>query len=116
MSHSRILICFLLWGTVSCSLSRHGSVYIELFDGSSLAGWKGDESLWSVQDGAIVGEVKPGKELKRNSFIIWQGGIVKDFELIAEYKVSDAGNSGFNYRSEEVAGQPFAMRGYQADI
>lgn len=72
--------------------------------------------MWYVKDSLLVGEIRPGKELKRNSFIIWQGGNLKDFELIVEYKVSAKGNSGFNYRSKEVAGQPFAMRGYQADI
>lgn len=92
------------------------SGYEELFDGISLKGWKGDSALWYVKDSMLIGEIKPGKELKRNSFIIWQGGSVKDFELIVEYKVSEMGNSGFNYRSEEVAGRPFAMRGYQADI
>jgi hypothetical protein len=33
-----------------------------------------------------------------------------------EYRVSARGNSGINYRSVEVPGQPWALRGYQADI
>jgi len=90
--------------------------YEELFDGVSLKGWKGDSALWYVKDHAIIGEIKPGKALTRNSFIIWQGGNLKDFELIVEYKISEKGNSGFNYRSEAIAEQSFAMRGYQADI
>ncbi len=92
------------------------SGYEDLFDRISLKGWKGDPALWYVKDSLLIGEIKPGKELQRNSFIIWQGGRVKDFELIVEYKVSANGNSGFNYRSEEVSGQPFVMRGYQADL
>ncbi len=98
------------------SFSRAQTEYTELFDGVSLKGWYGDTALWRVSDSAIVGEIKPGKELKRNSFIIWQGGAVKDFELVVTYRVSEKGNSGFNYRSEEVAGLPFALRGYQADL
>ncbi len=33
-----------------------------------------------------------------------------------EYRISANGNSGINYRSVEVPGLRFAMRGYQADI
>src|SRR5438876_508475 len=54
--------------------------------------------------------------VKQNSFIIWRGGSTKDFELKVEYRISANGNSGINYRSVEVPGAPWAMRGYQADI
>lgn len=90
--------------------------FVDLFDGKTLSGWRGDTSLWHVEDGAIVGEIKPGKELERNSFIIWEGGQPGDFELITEYKLTGKGNSGFNYRSEELPDLPYALRGYQADI
>ncbi|PPL03626.1 3-keto-disaccharide hydrolase [Parapedobacter indicus] len=90
--------------------------FIDLFDGKTLSGWRGDTSLWHVEDGAIVGEIKSGKELERNSFIIWEGGRPGDFELITEYKLTGKGNSGFNYRSEELPDLPHALRGYQADI
>lgn len=87
-----------------------------IFDGRSLAGWDGDPVYWRVEDGVLVGEVTPATLLKQNSFIIWRGGTTRDFELKLEYRVSDRGNSGINYRSEEIAGQRFALRGYQADI
>jgi hypothetical protein len=69
-----------------------------------------------VEDGNLVGEVTPATLLKRNSFIIWKGGITTDFELKVEYRVSKDGNSGINYRSEKVAGIPYALRGYQGDL
>lgn len=90
--------------------------FISIFDGKSLDGWDGDTAYWRVQDGALTGEVKPGKLLSHNSFIIWRGGRPADFELIGEYRISAEGNSGINYRSEQVPGIPFALRGYQADI
>src|SRR5690606_485790 len=90
--------------------------YVEIFDGKTLSGWRGDTSLWHVEEGAIVGEIKPGKELDHNSFIIWEGGKPADFELITEFKLTGKGNSGVNYRSEELADLPYALRGYQADI
>ncbi|MFB2120885.1 DUF1080 domain-containing protein [Parapedobacter sp. 2B3] len=96
--------------------SSDAAEYIALFDGSSLTGWRGDTSLWRAEGGALVGEIKPGGELANNSFIIWEGGQPGDFELIAEYRMTGNGNSGINYRSEELAEPPFALKGYQADI
>lgn len=96
--------------------SSDSTTYTELFDGVSLTGWRGDTSLWRAEDGTLVGEIEPGQELSSNSFIIWEGGQPADFELIAEYRMTGKGNSGINYRSEELAEPPFALKGYQADI
>lgn len=87
-----------------------------IFDGKTLDGWEGDPTYWRVENGSLVGEVTPETLLKRNSFIIWRGGTPTDFELKVEYRVSEKGNSGINYRSEEVEDTPFALRGYQLDI
>jgi len=95
---------------------RDESGFERIFDGRTLAGWEGDPVYWRVEEEALVGEVTPATLLKQNSFIIWRGGTTRDFELKLEYRVSDRGNSGVNYRSEEIAGQRFAMKGYQADI
>jgi hypothetical protein len=87
-----------------------------IFDGLSLEGWEGDPTYWSAEDGKLVGIVTPETLLDRNTFIVWRGGEVADFDLRLEYRISNSGNSGINYRSIEVPGVPFAMRGYQADI
>jgi Domain of Unknown Function (DUF1080) len=87
-----------------------------IFDGKTLKGWEGDPKYWRVENGCLVGEVTPETLLKQNSFIIWRGGVTRDFELKVEYRVSAQGNSGINYRSVELPGQPWAMKGYQADI
>lgn len=92
------------------------SGFISIFDGESLKGWEGDSVYWRVEDSCIIGEVTPETILKRNSFLIWRGGTVGDFELKLEYKVSAMGNSGINYRSYEVDGIPYALKGYQCDI
>src|SRR4029078_11324406 len=49
-------------------------------------------------------------------FIIWRKGTTKDFELKLDFKITEGGNSGINYRSEPVVDLPFGLRGYQADI
>ncbi|MGQ0633365.1 MAG: 3-keto-disaccharide hydrolase [Planctomycetaceae bacterium] len=87
-----------------------------IFDGKTLNGWAGDPKYWRVENGVLVGEVTPETILKQNSFIIWRGGVTRDFELKVQYRVSSKGNSGINYRSVEIPGQPWAMRGYQCDI
>ena len=87
-----------------------------LFDGKSLAGWTGDPTYWRAEGGAIVGEITPATLVKNNTFIIWDGVVAGDFELKAEYRISERGNSGINYHSAGVPGLPFALTGPQADI
>lgn len=87
----------------------------EIFDGKTLKGWKGDPAYWRVENGNIIGEITPDKLLKSNTFIIWEGE-TKDFELKLEYKITEKGNSGINYRSERLADNENALKGYQADI
>lgn len=92
-----------------------------IFDGRTLEGWSGDPTYWRVEEGALVGEIRPDTVAKSNTFIIWQGGKPKDFELKLEYRISPEGNSGINYRSRVIPdpvtpGNRFAMRGYQCDL
>lgn len=87
-----------------------------IFDGRTLTNWEGDPKYWRVENGCLVGVVTPETVMKQNSFIIWRGGTTRDFELKLEYRISARGNSGINYRSIEVEGQQFVMRGYQADL
>lgn len=90
--------------------------FVQIFDGKTLNNWKGDPTYWSVENGSLVGQVTPTTLLKTNTFIIWQGGEPKDFELKTEFRITESGNSGINYRSEQLDDIPFALRGYQADI
>jgi len=107
----------ILFGLVLCGCSLGGDErFVPLFDGKTLTGWDGDPVYWSVKNGAIVGEVTPETILKRNSFLIWTGGTVGDFELVLEYRVSAKGNSGINYRSVVTPDLKWSLTGYQADI
>jgi hypothetical protein len=84
-----------------------------LFDGETLSGWKGAEGLWSVEDGAITGITTAEEPIKSNSFLIWSGGDIADFELKLKFKI-ESGNSGVQFRSDDLG--DFAVAGYQADI
>lgn len=90
--------------------------FVPIFNGKTLDGWDGDPDYWRVENGSLVGEITPDKLLETNSFIIWQGGEPADFELKTEFRITEAGNSGINYRSERLDTIPYALRGYQADI
>lgn len=90
--------------------------FSQIFDGKTFNGWDGDTSVWRIDSSSFIGEVTPTKQIKTNSFLIWRAGKPADFEFKAEYRISDGGNSGVQYRSEEVKDIPYAVKGYQADI
>jgi len=85
--------------------------FVSLFDGNTLQGWDGDTDRWRVADGAIVGQNTSVEE----SFLIWRGGALGDFELKAEYRLT-GGAAGIQYRSALLPGSVPGMRGYRADI
>lgn len=89
--------------------------YESLFDGKTLKNWDGNPDFWRVEDGCITGQTTPEKPTKGNTFIIYRGGDVGDFELTLEYKII-GGNSGIQYRSFEVPDNKWVIGGYQADF
>ena len=88
-----------------------------LFDGKTLDGWDGDPKFWRAEDGAIVGQTTKETPTKGNTFIIWKGGKLKDFDLTLDFKI-EGGNSGIQYRSFIKSGKHDGWRigGYQADF
>lgn len=105
------------------TLSLAGAGETEIFNGKDLTGWEGNKDLWSVKDGAITGITPPDPAdpkkgiIKHNTFLVWKGGKVGDFELTFQYRI-EKGNSGVQYRSKELAPGPFGpiISGYQADF
>jgi hypothetical protein len=91
--------------------------FTAIFDGKTLQDWDGDRRFWRVDDGSITGETTKQKPLKRNTFLIWRGGTVGDFELKLEYRIV-GGNSGIQYRGwqEPEERGKWVVSGYQADI
>ncbi len=87
--------------------------FISLFDGKSLKHWDGNPKFWSVQDGAITGITTKDNPTKGNTFIIWRGGTLDDFELRLKFKIV-GGNSGIQYRSKDRGN--WVVGGYQGDF
>ncbi|GAB3316124.1 DUF1080 domain-containing protein [Larkinella ripae] len=96
--------------------SKSDKGFVSIFNGKNLDGWDADATYWRAENGVLVGEITPSTLLKTNNFIIWKGGQPADFELKGEFNITESGNSGINYRSEQLTDIPFALRGYQADI
>ncbi|CAN5345472.1 DUF1080 domain-containing protein [soil metagenome] len=100
--------------------------FVSIFNGQDLSGWVGDERIWSVENGAIIGETSEDNPTESNTFLIWDGGEPSDFELRFEYRfiiVSDDeyGNSGIQIRSEQFTDEDnpdliYRVRGYQPDF
>jgi len=92
----------------------------KIFNGKNLDGWDGDPRLWSVKNGAIHGETTPEKRANGNTFLIWQEGRTKDFQLRLSFRCTATNNSGIQYRSKHIAqGNPrnkWVVRGYQHEI
>jgi hypothetical protein len=96
---------------------------VTIFNGKDLSGWEGNPQLWSVQDGTITGitppdPAKPARGIiTHNTFLVWKGGKVSDFELTFEYRI-EKGNSGVQYRSKELPAGQYGpiISGYQADF
>jgi hypothetical protein len=89
-----------------------------LFNGKDLTGWDGDPRFWSVEDGAITGRTMADPKLTSNTFLIFRGGNVRDFELRLKWRM-DNGNSGVQFRSRQLPARgdnKWVVGGYQADI
>ena len=87
-----------------------------IFDGKSLAKWEFDPAHWRVEDNAIVGQIPPGQSLNHNTWMIWRGGDIKDFDLRLQVRLTGkpAANSGIQIRCQ--AKGPGEVSGYQADL
>lgn len=105
------LLVALLLGAVSLQSAEPES----LFNGRDLAGWSGLPQFWSVRDGVIVGETTADKPTAGNTFLIWQGGKLADFEITCQVRFR-GNNSGLQYRSEIVDETGHVLAGYQADL
>jgi hypothetical protein len=92
-----------------------------MFNGTDLTGWDGNTELWSVKDGAIVGQTTVEHPAKGNTFLIWTNGMPADFEMRTSFRITphnDTGfaNSGIQFRSKVLDPANWVVGGYQADM
>lgn len=119
MRFSAVLLVALL--ATGCQSLQRDSTYGRfepIFDGHTLNGWQGqDMSFWTIEDGAISGTISPEHAPKLNQYLIWQGGMLDDFELKLTFRMrstnSPSVNGGFQFRSRRLPNGDVA--GYQVD-
>jgi hypothetical protein len=103
-----------LAGLVPSLLRAADDDFKPIFNGKDLTGWDGDPRLWSVRDGVIRGETAlPDRMTLGNTFLIWRGGKLGDFELTLQFRIQN-GNSGVQYRSKDRG--KWVVSGYQAEV
>lgn len=115
-----ILVFFSLFGPLMTSGAQSlpapvvtGTV---IFDGTTLAGWEGNERTWRVQDGVITGGSLT-ERVARNEFLASTRDYT-NFLLRFEIKLTGTEgfiNSGFQIRSQRVP-DSHEMAGYQCDF
>ncbi|MEO8482494.1 MAG: DUF1080 domain-containing protein [Acidobacteriota bacterium] len=88
----------------------------QIFDGNTLAGWDGDPTYWRAENGSIVGESTAQKRVAQNTFLIWRGERLRDFELKIDFRLNGT-NSGVQLRSVELPDVgKWVLKGYQSDM
>lgn len=112
MKKQTILVVAVLVAALGASAFGQGE-WETIFNGKDLKGWDGDPRLWTVHDGAIRGQTTPEKQTKGNTFCIWRGGVLGDFELKLKFRIEN-GNSGVQYRCKEL--HKWRVGGYQAEV
>jgi hypothetical protein len=88
--------------------------FTPLFDGKSFEGWHGDQQIFRIEDGCIVGG-STSEKIPHNFFLSHSTDYA-DFELRLQFKlVEDDTNAGIQIRSQRIPDH-HEMIGYQADL
>ncbi|QDT94868.1 family 16 glycoside hydrolase [Gimesia aquarii] len=99
---------------VQAEQDEQAAGFQSLFDGKSFDGWHGNEKIFRIEDGEIVGGSLTEK-VERNEFLR-SNKEYDDFELKLEFKLlGDKTNAGVQIRTAEIPDHHEVI-GYQADL
>ncbi len=104
-------LLLVLVGTISAGEADEEG-FAPLFNGKDLTGWEGNQKLWIVEDGMLVGR-SPG--IRHNDFLATTrtyGDFILRFQIRL---LGGKGNSGVQFRSKRVP-KSHEVSGYQADV
>lgn len=118
------IICLLLLSCLSITAiaqkgdaAQNPTTKIILFNGKNLEGWEGNNNIWRVHRGAIVGGNKKD-QIAQNEFLSTTSSYM-NFDLEVKFKVKGYGgfiNAGIQFNSQRLNNPSNEMAGYQADI
>ena len=83
--------------------------FVKIFNGKNLDNWKGDPSVWHVEDGAITA-LSTAAHPTGTTNIWWTGGEPANFILKETIKEVGNGNGGIQFRSANKPPEPFPGR------
>lgn len=124
-THALLVVLGLVLSLASYTVAQQGKAPPEpagmekIFNGKDLTNWDGDPRLWSVKGGVIRGQTTKEVPAKGNTFLIWKGDEVGDFELRLTARVSGPNNSGIQYRSKHLTDNKqndWVVSGYQVEV
>jgi hypothetical protein len=96
-------------------VANHTTAFVSIFDGT-LKNWDVDPLFLRAENGEIIGESTPEKQVNPNTFLIYRGDRPADFELMLEFRMNNT-NSGVQIRSKELPDVgKWVLSGYQADF
>ncbi|MCA9262604.1 MAG: DUF1080 domain-containing protein, partial [Planctomycetales bacterium] len=110
------LLCSTLLVNGVASAQADNTGFQRIFDGQSLHNWQADPQYWRVENGAITGIIPPGETLDHNTWAVWTGGKLEDFELRLKFRLGGkpGANSGIQFRCQ--VRDVNHVSGYQADL
>lgn len=109
--HSLLALIALVSGA---AIAADAEGFVSLFDGRTFAGWEGNEKVFRIADGAIIGGSLQEK-VARNEFLCTTKEY-GDFELRLKFKVLGKGaNAGVQFRTKRIPNHHEVI-GYQADL
>lgn len=109
--HSLLALIALASGA---AIAADAEGFVSLFDGRTFAGWEGNEKVFRIADGAIIGGSLQEK-VARNEFLCTTKEY-GDFELRLKFKVLGKGaNAGVQFRTKRIPNHHEVI-GYQADL
>jgi hypothetical protein len=111
-SERRLYTLVILLASSAAAADEPG--FTPLFDGKSLDGWEGNQKIFRVEQGAIVGGSLKAP-VARNEFLCTKEQY-GDFELRLKFKLLGKGaNAGVQLRSQRIPNH-HEVKGYQADL
>ena len=112
MRHFCLALCI---ATLACTaVAEEKGKFVPLFDGRTFQGWEGNQKVFRIENGALVGGSLTEK-VARNEFLCTTKEY-GDFELRLKVKlVGDGANGGIQIRSQRVPNH-HEVSGYQADM
>jgi len=112
-STALLLVALVVGILKAASASEADEGFASIFNSKDLTGWDGDPRLWSVKEGVIRGETTKENPARGNTFLIWRGGMLNDFELRLRFRIHN-GNSGVQVRSRDRGN--WVVSGYQVEV